>query len=527
MILAIILFNIKVKCVKQNVFSNVLVHYNKLIYTRLKKIVVIGAGFSGLAAATTLASEGHDVTLLEKNGSPGGRARQFKSDGFTFDMGPSWYWMPEVFDLYFNKFGKSVSDYYQLKRLDPSYTVCFGKDDLVDIPASFDELLVLFESLEAGSADKLKKFLEEAEYKYKVGMEEYVWKPGLSIMEFFDMKVIRSAFKLQMFSSISKQIRSLFKNPKLIQLLEFPVLFLGATPQDTPALYSLMNYADLKLGTWYPEGGMYKIIEAMVSLASEKGVKFKYSHEVTSINIEKGNVVSVSTKLSDFECDFVVAGADYHHIEQKVIAKEYRQYNASYWDKRKMAPSSLLFYIGLDTKLIGVNHHTLFFDTDFDLHAKEIYKDPQWPSDPLFYMCTPSVTDSTISPDGYENVFLLMPLAPGIEDSEELRERYFDVLLDRFKVLYGQDIKQHIVYKRSYCIDDFKNDYNAYKGNAYGLANTLDQTAFLKPSMKNKKISNLYFAGQLTVPGPGVPPSIISGQMVANEVLKNLMDHGK
>lgn len=493
----------------------------------MKKIVVIGAGFSGLAAATTLANDGHDVTLVEKNSTPGGRARQFIAEGFTFDMGPSWYWMPEVFDQYFEKFGKSVSDYYELVRLDPSYTVCFGKEDVVDIPASFNEILSLFESLESGASAKLQKFLEEAEYKYKVGMEEYVWKPGLSITEFFDFKVIKSAFKLQMFSSISKQIRALFKNPKIIQLLEFPVLFLGATPQDTPALYSLMNYADLKLGTWYPKGGMFKIIEAMVRLATEKGVKFKYDHEITSINIIDGNVVSLDTTVSNIKCDYVVAGADYHHVEQKLIPEEYRMYNKSYWEGRKMAPSSLLFYLGLDTKLPGINHHTLFFDTDFDLHAKEIYKAPQWPSNPLFYMCAPSVTDNTISPEGNENVFLLMPLAPGIEDTDELREQYFEILLKRIDELYGLDIKSHLLYKRSYCIDDFKSDYNAFKGNAYGLANTLDQTAILKPKMKNKRISNLFFTGQLTVPGPGVPPSIISGQMVANELMKSIKNHGK
>ena len=513
--------------IKQKDCLYVLLPYEKIKNKKLKKIIVIGAGFSGLAAATTLASAGHDVTLLEKNLTPGGRARQFKSDGFTFDMGPSWYWMPEVFDQYFEKFGKSVSQYYNLVRLNPSYTVCFGKDDFVNIPASFKELLSLFESLETGSAAKLERFLDEAAYKYKVGMEEYVWKPGLSITEFFDAKVIKSAFKLQMFSSISKQIRSLFKNPKIVQLLEFPVLFLGATPQDTPALYSLMNYADLKLGTWYPEGGMFKIIEAMASLASEKGVKFKYDHEVTNINVLAGKIESVDTSQSSIACDYVIAGADYHHIEQKVISKEYRQYNESYWDKRKMAPSSLLFYLGLDKKMPGIHHHTLFFDTDFDLHAKEIYKDPQWPSNPLFYMCTPSVTDSTISPDGHENMFLLMPLAPGIEDTAELREQYFGLLLKRVKEQCGLDLRRHIIYKRSYCINDFKNDYNAFKGNAYGLANTLDQTAILKPTIKSKKISNMYFTGQLTVPGPGVPPSIISGQMVASEVIKSIANHGK
>ena len=486
-----------------------------------KKVVVIGSGFSGLASACCLAKEGLDVTVVEKNDSLGGRARKFEVDGFVFDMGPSWYWMPEVFDQFFERFGKKVSDYYTLKRLDPSYRIYF-KDEYVDIPATMDELYSFFEKHEPGSSSALKKFLDEAEYKYKVGMAEFVWKPGHSILEFIDLRVVKSLFKLQMFSSIDKQIKRLFRNPKLIKLLEFPVLFLGATPSDTPGLYSLMNYADLKLGTWYPDGGMHKIIEGMVSLAKELGVKFETSTPVTSLSVKSGVVDYALSNDKEISCDYLVASADYEHVDQKIVPEGYRNYDADYWDKRKMAPSSLLFYLGLNKKLEGIKHHNLFFDEDFDLHAEEIYTNPKWPSKPLFYVCCPSKTDSSVAPDGHENIFLLVPLAPDLEDSEVMRDKYFNVICDRILEKTGMDIRPHVVYKRSYCIDDFKKDYNAYKGNAYGLANTLLQTAFLKPKLKNKKLKNVYYTGQLTTPGPGVPPSLISGQVVASEILKTI-----
>lgn len=487
-----------------------------------KKIIVVGAGFAGLAAAASLAQKGHQVTILEKNEGPGGRARQYQAQGFTFDMGPSWYWMPEVFEDFFQRFGKSTADYYELLRLDPSYIVYFGKDDEMEVPAKMEALYAMFESYEQGSSAKLKKFLDEAAYKYKVGMKEFVFKPSHNIMEFADLRILKSMFGLQMFSSVSSAIRKLFKNDKLIQLLEFPVLFLGATPQKTPALYSLMNYADLALGTWYPKGGMHEIVKAMVSLAEEQGVEIRYSQEVKQIKVVNGKAKQVVTIDQSYEADAVVGGADYHHLEQQVLEPHLRNYSASYWDKRTMAPSSLLFYVGVDKKLPDLHHHNLFFDEDFALHAEEIYENPKWPSKPLFYVCSPSVTDETVAPAGQENLFFLIPLAPDLEDTDELREKYFEVVLQRFEKITGHDIRNNIVYRRSYAHRDFEKDYHAFKGNAYGLANTLLQTAFLKPKMRNRKVSNLFFTGQLTTPGPGVPPSLISGQVVAEEVDKVL-----
>lgn len=487
-----------------------------------KKIIVIGSGFAGLSAATALADKGYEVSILEKNAVAGGRARKFETEGFTFDMGPSWYWMPDVFEQYFESFGKKVEDYYDLVRLDPSYDVFFSDGSVMKVPAKMEELYAMFEQYEAGSSQHLKAFLAEGAYKYKVGMNEFVHKPSHSIWEFADLRVLKSLFKLQMFQSISSGIRKRFKHPHLIQLLEFPVLFLGATPEDTPAMYSLMNYADMSLGTWYPMGGMHKIVEGMVKLAEEKGVKIHLNQTVQQIYVPNGHAKKVITQDKEYEADVVVGGADYHHLEQQVLKPEHRRYTKAYWDKRTMAPSSLLFYLGVNKKLKNLNHHNLFFDEDFTQHAIEIYKDPKWPSKPLFYVCVPSITDDSVAPAGQENVFVLIPTAPNLEDSEAVREKYYDMVMDRLEKLTGQSVKEHVIYKRSFAHSDFVKDYNAFKGNAYGLANTLLQTAFLKPKLKSNKVKNLYFTGQLTTPGPGVPPSLISGQVVANEIFKNI-----
>ncbi len=483
-----------------------------------KKVIIVGSGFAGLASAACLAKAGYEVTVLEKNSTAGGRARQMTAEGFVFDMGPSWYWMPEVFEEFFGLFGKKVSDYYELHRLDPSYTINFGGGNVMDVPANLEGLYALFESYEPGSSKNLKRFLDEAAYKYEVGMQEFVHKPGHSILEFADLRVLRSLFRLQMFNSMAGYLRRLFKNEQLIQLLEFPVLFLGATPEKTPALYSLMNYADIRLGTWYPMGGMFKIVEGMVSLARELGVTFRFDQEVTRVEVIDGQVKQVLTANATYEADALVVGADYHHFEQEVLAPAFRQYNKAYWDNRVMAPSSLLFYLGLSKRVPNLRHHNLFFDEDFHQHAVEIYEKPKWPSKPLFYASAPSVTDPSVAPEGMENLFLLVPLAPGLEDTEALREKYFHMIMDRLEQFTGENIRDHIVYKRSYAHNDFIRDYHAFKGNAYGLANTLLQTAFLKPKMRSKKVRNLFYTGQLTTPGPGVPPSLISGQVVAKEL---------
>jgi phytoene desaturase len=490
-----------------------------------KHIVVIGAGFAGLSAACVLAKAGFKVTILEKNSQAGGRARVWEQDGFKFDMGPSWYWMPDVFENFFDLFGKTPQDFYRLKRLDPSYRVYFGKDDILDVPADMPELESLFESIEPGSAPQLRKFLKQAAYKYETGMGEYVFKLSNSFKEFINLNLIRKSIGMQLLTGMSKHVRRYFKNPKLLQLLEFPMLFLGAAPQNTPAMYSLMNYADMVLGTWYPMGGMNELVKAMVNIAEEFDVDIRVDTEVVKIEATGKKANRILTSKGAFEADFVIAGADYAYVDQYLLDKAYRNYDSKYWNSRTMSPSCLLFYIGTNKKIAGIQHHNLFFDEDFEQHAKEIYDNPKWPAKPLFYVCCPSKTDDSVAPAGCENLFFLMPLAAGLEDSEALRDQYFDVLVNRFEKITGENIRDSIVLKRSYAMADFEADYHSFKGNAYGIANTLRQTAFLKPTMRNKHLENLLYTGQLTVPGPGVPPAIISGQVAAGEAIKHLKAH--
>ncbi len=491
----------------------------------IKKIVIIGSGFAGISAACFMAKAGWHVTVLEKNAQPGGRARQLKIDGFYFDMGPSWYWMPDVFERFFNQFNKCVSDYYELKRLDPSYRI-YWQNEVMDIPADYTSVKNLFEKIESGSSAKLDLFLDEAAYKYKTGMQKLVYKPSLSVTEFIDADLLNGIFRLDIFTSIKKHINKFFKHPQIQRLLEFPVLFLGALPEKIPALYSLMNYADIKHGTWFPKGGMYSIVDAMHKLAVSLGVQFHFNQNVKKIEIENNCATKVVAENEDgstqyYNADAVISNADYHHTENKLLGAAYRNYTEEYWEKKTMAPSCILYYVGLNKKLENICHHSLFFDTAFNQHAKEIYATKQWPAEPLFYVSATSVSDNNLAPKGCENLFFLIPVAAGLaDDTEELREYYFNKIITRFEKRINQNIRENIVVKKSYAYSNFVDDYNAYKGNAYGLANTLMQTAILKPSIKNKKVKNLFYTGQLTVPGPGVPPAIISGEVVAKYVIR-------
>mgnify|MGYP003672705256 FL=1 len=484
-----------------------------------KNIYIIGSGFSSLSASCYLAKEGYKVTVLEKNDTLGGRARQYKKDGFTFDLGPSWYWMPDVFERFFADFGKKPSDYYILDKLSPGYEVYFGKNDSFKISDRLEEIYQLFEEEEKGSSKHLKSFLDSAKSNYETAILDLVYKPGISPLELVNSTTI--ARVTQFFSTIRTQVRKNIKSQKLIQILEFPVLFLGAKPSNTPAFYNFMNYADFGLGTWHPRGGMYKVIEGMVTLATTLGVKFQVDANVEKIVVdEQNNVKGLVVNGDEIETNLVLSGADYHHTET-LLNKNLRQYSESYWAKKTFAPSSLLFYVGFDKKVKKVSHHTLFFDTDFDLHAVEIYDKPKWPTAPLFYANFTSITDKTSAPEGKEAGFFLIPLAPGIEDTEALREEYFHKIVDRFESLTNQKVKESVLFKRSFCVKDFEQEYNSYKGNAYGMANILLQTAFLRPRIKSSKVNNLYFTGQLTVPGPGVPPALISGKIASDLIKKN------
>ena len=482
----------------------------------MKKVIVIGSGFSSLSASCYLAKAGYNVEMFEKNATVGGRARQLVKEGFTFDIGPSWYWMPDIFEKFFGDFGKSTSDFYQLDKLDPAYKIFF-QDDVITIGDCLEKICDEFERIESGSSKHLKNFIGKAQENYDIAINKVVLRPGLSPLELVTKETVLRVD--QFFKTISHEVRKRFKNPKLVSTLEFPVLFLGAKPSNTPSFYSFMNFADFGLGTWHPKGGMYEIIKAMKRVAEEQGVKIHTNSPVSKILVDGKKVVGIHSNGNDHIADYVVSGADYHHSETLLDA-EHRQYSESYWDKKTYAPSSLLFYVGFNRKLDKIEHHNLFFDTDFEKHAQEIYDSPQWPSNPLFYANFPSVTDSSMAPKGCETGFFLVPIAPGLEDTPQLRAQYFDIIIDRFEQRTHQTVKNSIIFKESFCVNDFVEQYNSYKGNAYGMANTLRQTAFLRPNLKSNKVKNLFFTGQLTVPGPGVPPSLISGKLVSDLIIK-------
>ncbi len=486
-----------------------------------KTISIIGSGFSAMAASCYLAKSGHEVTVYEKNESIGGRARQLKKDGFTFDMGPSWYWMPDVFDRFFADFDKKTSDYYELIKLSPAYRVYYGIDDFITIADNLTDIIFTFEAIEKGSGKILNDFMAEAKSNYDIAIKDLVYRPGVSPLELVTKE---TALKVgQFFSNISKEVRKKFKNERLIQILEFPVLFLGAKPSDTPSFYSFMNYADFGLGTWHPKTGMFDVVRAMESLARELGVTFKTNSNIEKIIVENKVAKAIVVNGKIIVSDLILSGADYHHTET-LLDKEHRAYSEKYWNSRVFAPSSLLFYVGFNKKIENISHHALFFDVDFYQHAKDIYDEPQWPKEPLFYANFPSVTDKTAAPEGMETGFFLVPLAPGIEDTFALREEYFNKIMDRFETITQQSVKNNILFKQSFCKNDFVSEYNSYKGNAYGMANTLLQTAFLRPKLKSKKVNNLYFTGQLTVPGPGVPPALISGKLVSELINKQFSE---
>ncbi len=485
-----------------------------------KRIIVIGSGLAGMASAAYLAKEGHSVKVLEKNETYGGRLQTYKEKGFTFDLGPSWYWMPDLFESFFSDFGKKPSDYYTLTRLDPGYRVYFEDEEFFDVPENYEKLKANLEKIEPGAASALDEFLKDAKIKYEIAIKKFIYKPSLSPFEYIRLDLIKHVGRLAIFKPISRHIREFFTDKRIIQMLEFPGLLLGAKPSKTPALYSLMNYADIKLGTWYPSGGIRSVATAVYNVAIEQGVEFVFNEPIKKIDKKDKTVFKVLSEKRSYESGIVIANADYEHVETSLLDTKYRNYSKKYWDKRTMSPSALLFYLGINKK-INIPHHCLFFDTNFNKHVEDIYDDPKWPDNPLFYVSCTSKTDSDVAPSESEALFILIPVAPDLNDEPALRDKYLEQVLDRIERKTGESIRDNIVLSRSYAHKEFISDFNSFKGNAYGLANTLFQTAFLKPKIKNSRLSNLYYTGQLTVPGPGMPPALVSGKIVANQIMKD------
>ncbi|GAB6090978.1 phytoene desaturase family protein [Spirochaeta dissipatitropha] len=488
-----------------------------------KKVCVIGGGFGGLSAASLLASKGFEVTLLEKNDGLGGRAQVWKEDGFIFDMGPSWYLMPEVFEQFFSYLGKNRSDYYELHKLDPYYRIFFSPDEIIDINGDLKRTKEIFESFESGGGARLQKYLDGAEYKYNVAMREFLYTEYRNVFQFFNRRIMLEGTRMNIFQSLDKFIGKYFQDRRAKQILEYAMVFLGASPKNAPALYSLMSHVDLNLGVYFPIGGMAALVDGFSKLAEDCGVKLLTGHEVRSLEVNNGRVTAAVTDQGKIEADIFLGNADYQHIDQKLLPEKYRSYSPGYWNKRIMAPTMFIIYLGLNRKVPELVHHNLYFSDPWDEHFDQIFKKPAWPDDPSYYVSCASHDDPLVAPEGHENIFFLVPVASGMDDNDSIRETYSEKILDHFENLIGTRIRDSIIIKRIFSHRDFSSEYNAFKGSALGIAHTLNQTAIFRPSHRSRKLSNLYFSGQYTHPGVGVPMTIISSHVIGNNIAS---EHG-
>lgn len=484
------------------------------------KVAIVGAGIGGLSLGALLGKEGHDVTVFEKNSDIGGRARVWKKDGFVFDMGPSWYLMPEIFEHYFGLFGKSAQDFYELVRLDPSYRIFFP-DEVIDISSDIERNYKLFDRLEENGEEKLRKYLKQAQTKYEYLLDGLMYEELAGIRAMFSPKLMAAGWKLSILSNIDKLTKKYFKSERARKILQYSIVFLGGNPKNTPALYSMISHIDFNLGVWYPRGGLGKIVDALGELSKDHGVTLYPGREVTGIEVSGGIATGVKTDKGFFEADVVISNADYPHTELELLARENQTYPKEYWEKKTIAPSAFVLYLGLNKKIETLTHHNVILDHDWVKHFEQIFESPSWPDEPAYYLCCPSKMDDTVAPAGSENIFVTVPISPGISDTPEIREAYLEKMITHIERVTQTSIRDSIVVKRVFSLNDFAADYNAYKGTAVGLTHTFSQSAFFRPRHRSKKVRNLYYTGQYTHPGIGVPMALIASEIVADLIKKD------
>lgn len=488
---------------------------------RQKKVTIIGGGIGGLATAALLGKQGYTVTLLEKNDKIGGRASVWKEKGFTFDLGPSWYLMPDVFERYFALFDKKPKDFLKLHHLDPHYRVFFDKNDYVDLQKDMKANLALFNTLEPGVSSQIQQYLSVAQTQYNAAIQHILYKNFASVTDFLSPAIAKEGSKLNVFENLDHYVSRFTTSERVKQILEYTIVFLGGSPKNTPAFYSIMSHIDFTLGVFYPMGGIYTIVQALEKLCKEYGVAIKTNEEVQQIIVENNTVTAVRTKRKTYKTDIVISNADYPYTEMHLLPKEAQTYDERYWKKRTLAPSALLIYLGVKGRLKNLQHHNLFFANNWEEHFEQIFKNPQWPDKPSYYVCTPSKTDASVAPAKHENLFVLVPVPAGLDDSDAVRIPYAEKVLSHIEDLIGQKFTKNIIVKKIFSHRDFIERYNAYQGTALGLAHTLKQTAIFRPRMKSKKVKNLYYVGQYTQPGIGMPMCLISAELVAQEVQKH------
>ncbi len=486
-----------------------------------KKVVIIGAGIGGLGTAGLFAKKGYDVTVLEKNEHAGGRANIFEANGFRFDMGPSWYLAPDLFEHYFRLLGERVEDHLDLVRLTPSYRIFFQGDlETLEIHSDIEKDGRTFDAIEPGSSEKLKKYLAQSEYQYEVATQHFMYKNYDTVFDFFNKRVMTEGQKLSVFSKMHNFVTRFFKTRKLQQVMEYTMVFLGTSPYEAPAIYNLMSHMDFNQGVFYPQGGFYELIKALVRVAEKNGARVRTNSAVAEILIKNGKASGVRLENGEvIDADIVISNADYQFTETRLLPESAQTYKKKYWDKKVLAPSAFILYLGVKEKMPQLIHHNLLFSDDWRKNFDEIYKDPKLPNEPSLYVCAPSVTDPNVAPEGKENLFVLVPIASGLEITEERKQEYADHVLERMEREMGlEGLREKIEYMRIYTVEDFLKDYNSFKGTALGLAHTIWQTAIFRPNNRSKKVSNLFFVGAGTNPGIGTQICLISAELVFKRV---------
>lgn len=492
-----------------------------MLHTK-QKIIIIGAGFGGISLAALLAKKGFEVHVYEKNDQIGGRARLIQENGYTFDMGPSWYMMPDVFEDFFAVLGEDIHNYLQLTRLSPSYRVFLKSEGRhYDFYSDRTKNAELFESIEQGSAQKLNEYLDESKRQYDIAKKEFMYKNYNSIFDFFNKRTMQEGRKLEIWNSMERIINRTFKSEILRKVMQFQMVLLGTAPKDAPGIYRLMNHVDFDLGVWYPDKGIYELPKAITAVAEKYGAHIHLNTPVKKIIVKDQKATGIELENGEIiDADIVVSNADLHHTEHVLLGESLSDHTEKFWEKRKMAPSAFIMYLGVGKQFDSLTHHSLLFSEHWDSHFKEIFDSPEFPKDPSLYVCAPSKTDSSVAPAGKENLFVLVPIASGLEYTPEKLEEWSNTVLDLMEKHMGMDgLKDHIEYKKIYCVKDFEKDYNSYKGSALGLAHTLGQSAFWRPNNISKKVKDLYFVGANTNPGIGMPICVISAETAYKRIV--------
>jgi len=506
---------------------------------RGERIAVVGAGFGGLSAASYLTDAGADVTVFERNEHPGGYAGRIERDGFRIDTGPSWYLMPEVFDRFFQHFGREVEEFYELTELEPLYEIYWKDGDHAEIPSTRQGQKQLFESYESGAGSKLDDYLSDAAEAYELGMDRFVYPSRSRLRDMMDLDIIRSVRALPKLRTMDTYVKSYFTHPKLRQIAEYKLVFLGGSPYNTPAIYTLMSHVDMNLGVYHPTGGIASVIDGMVTLATDLGVTIHTDTPVTSIEplsradetrqqfeITTGKGPDGNTAETDGgRFDRVVANAAPTHVERDLLPEEYANREA-YWNSRTYAPSAYLLYLGVNGEVDGLEHHSLILPNDWQPHFDRIFDEAGWPDDPAYYVHVPSKTDDTVAPDGHEAVVILVPLAPGLEDDTETLEQFRKLVLDDLAETTGVEFRDRIVLEESACVSTFADRFNAPEGTALALSHTLGQTGPLRPAHRAPGVDGLYYVGAYTNPGIGMPMCLLSGEHVTNAIIEDTRKTG-